>query len=96
MTFDVRRLAMEMAIGGPKFEGGAEIEESPPDISSPQVTTEPLLFKAAKANWVDAIDLTPEVRFPPTGKEETPPENGIPQVTTEPFDLRAAKAFGFE
>ena len=68
-------------------------EESPPDMESPQVTTEPSFFKAAKANWLDEIDFTFEVRLPPTGFEESPPKKTPPQVKTEPFDFRAAKAF---
>ena len=73
-----------------------KIEESPPAISGPQVTTEPSFFKAAKAHCVEEIDFTFEVRLPPTGLEESPPDMESPQVTTEPFDLRAAKAFWLE
>jgi hypothetical protein len=59
------------------------LEESPPDMESPQVTTEPLDFMAAKAHCVEEIDFTPEVRCPPTGLEESPPTKAPPQVTTE-------------
>ena len=92
-------MATEVKVGGSsKFPngGGVTSEESPPDMESPQVTTEPSFFKAAKANWLDEIDVTPEARSPPTGLEESPPKKDPPQVTTEPFDFRAAKALGFE
>ena len=95
----MRLLATEVKVGGSsKFPngGGVTSEESPPDMESPQVTTEPSFFKAAKAHWVDEIDVTPEARSPPVGKVESPPKMAPPQVTTDPFDLRAAKAFWLE
>ena len=93
----MRRSATEATIGEfSKFASGVKIVESPPKWSKPQVTTEPSFFNAAKADRVDAIDLTSEARFPPVGLEESPPDVKSPQVTTEPFDLRAANALAFE
>lgn len=70
------------------------MEESPPIELSPQVITEPSLFKAAKAEVeglpsVLKIFITFEVKFSATA-EESPPRPS--QVTTEPSLLRAAKA----
>ena len=66
----------------------------PPEISSPQETTEPSLRRAAKAETVEKIWET--VRSPASPLKSTemlsPPEAGSPQVTTEPSLRRAAKA----
>ena len=66
----------------------------PPEISSPQETTEPSLRRAAKANPVEKIWVTVRSLASPlkSTKLLLPPEAGSPQVTTEPSLRRAAKA----
>ena len=62
-----------------------------PCSKSPQVTTEPSDFSAAKASVVEYTAVTPELRLDAT-YVESPPLPELPQVTTEPSDFRAAKA----
>ena len=62
---------------------------SPPYLESPQVTTEPSLFSAAKAKPVEKIWVTPDVSLLLT-LLLSPPK--LPQVTTEPSLFSAAKA----
>ena len=70
-----------------------------PSGPSPQATTEPSDFSAAKAPWVVWIDTTPPARSasvavttPGTGSGSPPPEGKEPQGTTDPSDFSAAKA----
>ena len=64
----------------------------PPLLLSPQVTTEPSLFRAEKApSSVENIWVTPEVKEEAT-EELSPPKLLFPQVTTEPSVFKAAKA----
>ena len=65
--------------------------EFPPESALPHVTTEPLLFNAAKADPVEYTAVTFEVRLPVTAVE-FPPLESKPQVTTEPLVFSAAKA----
>jgi hypothetical protein len=59
------------------------------------VTTDPSDFSAAKAEALEKIFVTPELKFAATD-EESPPNPIFPQVTTEPSLLRAAKALSVE
>ena len=63
----------------------------PPALDSPQVTTEPSVFSAAKAEAVEYTFVTPELRLDATAVE-SPPLAARPQVTTEPSAFSAAKA----
>ena len=62
-----------------------------PGAEDPQVTIEPLRFRAAKAPEFEAMAVTFEVRSWAT-EVESPPKSEKPQVTTEPSDFNAAKA----
>ena len=65
---------------------------SPPEKESPQVTTEPSLFKAAKALSVEKIWETPEARLLATARLLLPVSWNDPHVPTEPSLFKAAKA----
>lgn len=75
------------AAGAPIFAGAG----MSPGTEDPQVTIEPLRFRAAKAPEFAAMAVTFEVRSWAT-EVEFPPKSEKPQVTTEPSDFNAAKA----
>jgi hypothetical protein len=56
----------------------------------PQVTTDPLLFSAAKPEFVETTWVTPELSA--ERPVLFPPELLCPQVMTDPSRLRAANA----
>lgn len=73
--------------GAPMFAGaGMSI-----GVESPQVTTDPSRFRAAKAPEFAAMAVTFEERLAAT-EEESPPKLAEPQVTTDPSLFKAAKA----
>jgi hypothetical protein len=75
----------------PELRLEATDDESPPKKGTPQVTTEPSAFSAAKASRFEYKAVTPELRLEATD-DESPPKKGTPQVTTEPLEVIAAKA----
>jgi hypothetical protein len=66
----------------------------PPLVESPQVTTLPSLFKAAKAPSVEYMVVTPLVKLADTsiGTVVSPPVVESPHTTTDPSIFKAANA----